>query len=338
MERKVGNGVMIHTMKDDTSLVPQKCPICLSASEFTPYFLGKHNYANKFEYSYFKCKECQMVFVNPMPDSKILEEIYCKEKYLEIFYQRPSPSNIYKGPIIESAQIHKDKIFLKKVLTKFIRERNFEKSTPSFFDFGCGNGSFLQYAKDLGFKVTGYEPIKENAEHLSNKLGFEILFGSLDEIESGANKKSFDVVFLADVLEHLIDPIKTLQQLKKMLKNNGILVLLSPLEDTNNLGVSTLKFLKGIKKILFDDQIANNPPYHLFLFNPNSLFNIVNLAKLQTIEKIFFSTEWPFVFDNKATLKRAVICAIIGKLSVITAETWLGKILQLQNRMIMVTR
>jgi SAM-dependent methyltransferase len=87
-------------------------------------------------------------------------------------------------------------------------------------DIGCGTGSISSMIRDLrNAEVVGIEPHPERARKAESE-GLEIFCGVYSpEIPRRFGK--FDVVLLADVLEHLVDPAGLLEQVKLALKPGG---------------------------------------------------------------------------------------------------------------------
>ena len=90
-------------------------------------------------------------------------------------------------------------------------------------DFGCGDGVFLELAKQVAEETVGVET---NEISLQRVLKKDIeCFSSLSEL--GKNKK-FDIITMHHVLEHLSNPIEILLQLKQFLKAEGKLIIEVP--------------------------------------------------------------------------------------------------------------
>ncbi len=97
----------------------------------------------------------------------------------------------------------------------------------SVLDVGSGGGEFLVRARDQGCDVQGVEPNTGYREHSIRRHHLDVR-ASLDEIEG-----CFDTITLFHVLEHLPQPVKTLQRLAGLLTRNGTLAIEVPnLEST----------------------------------------------------------------------------------------------------------
>ena len=90
-----------------------------------------------------------------------------------------------------------------------------------WLDFGCGLGGMLNEIGCEAYSAVGLEPNKTRLKY-SKQKGFKI-FERIDQIKDN----SLDVITLFHVLEHLLDPVKTLKLLKKLDKN-GIIIIEVP--------------------------------------------------------------------------------------------------------------
>lgn len=89
-------------------------------------------------------------------------------------------------------------------------------------DFGCGFGTLISYVKKRHNKeILGYE-INEKAKAVLNEKNIKYI-SFLDEINEG-----FDAIISSNVLEHIEDDEKTLNQLNNLLKKDGVIILYLP--------------------------------------------------------------------------------------------------------------
>jgi 2-polyprenyl-3-methyl-5-hydroxy-6-metoxy-1,4-benzoquinol methylase len=93
-------------------------------------------------------------------------------------------------------------------------------------DIGCGNGSFLQEAKRRGWETFGTELSPVNCRLAQERLGRPIHLGNLPDLELPA--RSFDVVTLWHVLEHVPEPNTMLAEIERILTPGGILIIEVP--------------------------------------------------------------------------------------------------------------
>ncbi len=97
-------------------------------------------------------------------------------------------------------------------------------------DVGCGRAALGRSIEDMGFRVTGIEfndtAIETARGRIGEVIGADILDHShVDEILAG---RKFDFLVMADVLEHLSDPLATLKFYRRFLAENGVVVISVP--------------------------------------------------------------------------------------------------------------
>lgn len=97
-------------------------------------------------------------------------------------------------------------------------------------DVGCGHGLLLDEARKRGYDTVGLELSRSNAEH-ARSLGLDVRELPLEAFGHGRNGDSpgsFDVVVLADVIEHLDDPVAAIDQCAALLRPRGVLCVVTP--------------------------------------------------------------------------------------------------------------
>ena len=97
-------------------------------------------------------------------------------------------------------------------------------------DVGCGEGYALSFFRNKGWQVKGLD-FSSAGVNSKNPICLDVLttgdvFELLDtEI---ANAEKYDVVWLQNVLEHVIYPLDLLKSLRSLVKPNGIAVITVP--------------------------------------------------------------------------------------------------------------
>ena len=94
-------------------------------------------------------------------------------------------------------------------------------------DFGCGIGVFLPTLSNSAGAVYVIDLFPEYAKRLVENLGLRVTF--VDNL-SDLTEESLDVIFAADVMEHLDDPAKYISTFKNKLKGQGRLIISGPTE------------------------------------------------------------------------------------------------------------
>ncbi len=99
------------------------------------------------------------------------------------------------------------------------------RPSGSLLDVGAGLGTFLSIARDRGWTVAGTEVSSTAIRYAATAYGIELMCGQLDETEFATR---FDVITLWHVLEHVPDPVVTLQAVRRLLAPRGRVVLALP--------------------------------------------------------------------------------------------------------------
>ena len=92
-------------------------------------------------------------------------------------------------------------------------------------DAGCGPGLLLDEARRRGHAVLGLELSHFAARHATEQLGLDVREVALEDFEDG---EGFDVVVMADVVEHLADPVAGIDRAAALLRPGGVLCVTTP--------------------------------------------------------------------------------------------------------------
>jgi SAM-dependent methyltransferase len=92
-------------------------------------------------------------------------------------------------------------------------------------DVGCGHGLLLDEARRRGFDAVGLELSRAAARHARGALGLDV---REEPIETFEDAEGFDAVVLADVLEHLDDPVAAVERCARLLRPGGVLCVVTP--------------------------------------------------------------------------------------------------------------
>jgi len=150
--------------------------------------------------------------------------------------------------------------------------RNVLKKESSLVDIGCGEGLFLQEAKNYVSAAYGVEPTKSYAAYAKEKMNLDVLQGTLESLEYPDN--SFDTVTMFHVLEHLSSPSQALTKIYSWLKKTGHIVIEVP-----NIESPTAQY-KGLNWELIY-------PEHRFYFSPSSLQQLLKKNNFEIISMRF---------------------------------------------------
>lgn len=190
---------------------------------------------------------------------------------------------------LEPAGYTKIKFILNSIKT-FL---NLQLKSLRVLDIGCGNGNISFALAALKCNVTGVDIDDDLVERLKRKsknLGISHLnFLKVDanNLNSLSNGK-FDVIIMSEVLEHLKNPLKTLQDAKALLKEKGFIIITIPnkfsleerLRQSINKSNFLIKFKNKLKsKINTQIQSSHDTP-HLHFFSYNDFAKVIQKAGL----------------------------------------------------------
>ncbi len=99
----------------------------------------------------------------------------------------------------------------------------------TILDVGCGIGHFGERVKAKGAIVVGIDISSEAVERARGVLD-EAYLGDVenDELPGALQGRQFDIVILAEFLEHLFQPELTMRKLKPLLKPDGFVLITTP--------------------------------------------------------------------------------------------------------------
>lgn len=129
----------------------------------------------------------------------------------------------YRYSVLES---RKAKNFMKDLAIKAVKKIN--KKNPSVLEIGSGDGGQLIHFLNLGCQVLGFEPSEFLAD-LARKNGINTVTGLFEKDSAEKLPKKFrkdvDIVVLSYTFDHLPDPLEFLKEVRRVLSDNGILII-----------------------------------------------------------------------------------------------------------------
>ena len=208
-------------------------------------------------------EELQLLKTHPQPSLENLPKYYESDDYI-------SHTDGSRSLFEKVYQLIKRKAIRDKV--KLITQRHPQKG--QLLDIGAGTGDFLLEAKNQNWKITGIEP-NDKAKTIALSKGVSFT-ESLEALEN----HSFDVITMWHVLEHVPDLKKQIQELKRLLKPNGTIIIAVPNYksfDAQHYG----KFWA-----------AYDVPRHLWHFSKTSIAKLFEREGMQLVKVL------PMIFDS----------------------------------------
>lgn len=132
----------------------------------------------------------------------------------------------------------------------------------SLLEIGFGQGSLLRRARAHGWQVIGTETSGVVTQRLASE-GFEVRLG--EDAAATVEPGSCDVVVMLEVLEHVADFRRTLDQARAALRQGGALLLSTPNADS-----LTRRIISSRWRVF--------APEHRWYFTPTSMRRALNAA------------------------------------------------------------
>lgn len=232
------------------SVTQLSCCICETDSYKTHY-----KWVNG--YDLVRCSECGLVYLDQyesegdfIESSKKDEKRFDKQK-IEYW----SFPNLYRK--------------YQDVFDGFFQERleriyRYSPHAHTLFDIGCGYGFFMNFCSRKGLEVEGIDLSQEAVEYVRSQFH---LNATLSTLEDFTFTKSYDVMILCDVLEHLANPGDQLKRIHEHMDRHGLLFIQVP-------NVIGLKIPRNHGYGL---------PFHLWQFNVKTLTLLLKKNGFSTI-------------------------------------------------------
>ena len=190
------------------------CNFCGSSKTSPVFVLKDIRMGLPGEYKLVQCSQCKLLFLNPQPSWIELKPHYSQEYHCFIPAIEDQPTGLIRWA----------KFYGVRRRCRAIIKR---KKTGRLLDIGCATGVFLnEMRKYPGWEVSGVEPIESAVEFARKRFGLDVFQGTL--LEYPYTAKSFDVVTLWDVLEHIPNPRENLELIYQILKPGGFIVIKIP--------------------------------------------------------------------------------------------------------------
>lgn len=203
------------------------------------------------------CSKCGFIFTRNPLDEEILNDEYKENAQ----YEFDSDNCLDENRNDYKLHCARQKSFLERVPGK----NNFK----SILEVGGASGYNLSLYKS--YEVLGIEPSRRNCINAENKYQVEMFCGTFDEFYKAENgEKTFDLIFLSYVLEHIVNPYEFIKKCEKI--NSKYIFIEVPTFD--------YKFI--------DEPYAMFIDQHVNMFTLESLQNLMNKCGYNLLEAEMF--------------------------------------------------
>lgn len=190
----------------------QACPLCSSAGF---HQIGEYSCAHHHVYSsplppvmvWMKCDACGHVFTGG----------YFTPEALNIMFKKTQPVQTPGSATAEGRGVWGAVVSMISQL----RGWNYD---GAWLDVGFGSGALVAVAVEFGYRAAGID-LREQSVNAMTAMGYEAYAASLGQI---GQPGYFDVISMADVLEHTPFPEEEIKNARRLLKPGGHLFVSTP--------------------------------------------------------------------------------------------------------------
>lgn len=272
------------------TLAQPLCYICSSPGRILYQGLADRLFNAPGKWNIKQClnPECGLLWLDPIPTEEDIGKVYLSyythgdiNNVSESFLRR-IVDFINKGYFAIRYKYLREQITVwQKILGLLVyfdpglkSEADFEvmylpsQTNGRLLDVGCGDGRFIIKMRDLGWQVEGVE-IDPVAVEIAKSNKLQVNLGELAEQKYPAN--SFDIIVLKSVIEHLCDPLDVLVECRRILKDSGSLMIITPNAKSR------------IHNIYKENWFCLDPPRHRNVFSPPALKFLVQKAGFKNV-------------------------------------------------------
>ncbi|MBV8252526.1 MAG: class I SAM-dependent methyltransferase [Chitinophaga sp.] len=249
-----------------TLIYRNTCPLC-GSSQIHEVLTAKDYTVSKENFGIWHCGGCSGRFTQNVPDGASIGKYYQSQEYI-------SHTETREGLI--NRLYHSVRKITLRSKQNWVRSATGLKQ-GKLLDIGSGTGAFLHYMKTGGWDVTGLEPDETARANAKQLYGIEAL--PIEQLFS-LPAEEFDAITMWHVLEHVHDLHHYLDQLRKLVKPGGAIIIAVP--NYTSLDASYYKAFWA----------AYDVPRHLYHFSPTSMESLLAQHNIKVVKK------HPMVFDG----------------------------------------
>lgn len=181
----------------------------------------------------YECKTCpscgtmQTSTGEPQSLGEVYSAIYRNSPVISGYKRYQAYATLTSNPITRKlfSVEHAENIYLGAVY--FLKHLDKNPSDLKVLEVGCGLGYTTALLSRSGYRAVGTDFNEHACAEARRRYGGEFISGSLNDVME-KHGRTFDVIVCLEVIEHVEDPFNFISKMKKLLRQDGCLILSSP--------------------------------------------------------------------------------------------------------------
>lgn len=237
--------------------VPVPCAIC-GGLRTTPLY-------RKWEHDIARCASCSLVYATPRAAERTILARYSGE----YFWHEYLPALGVVDGRYDLEAFDRRYAPMLELLSRATDGRR-------LVEIGTGAGFFLKAAERRGWKVAGVELSADGVAFARDRLGLDVRRERAEDMSFAP--ATFDAAVMLDVIEHLFEPQRALEAVRRALVPGGLLVVLTP------------NFNALSRHALGVDWAILSPLEHMYYFTERTLRRLLERTGFAAVR---FEREYP---------------------------------------------
>lgn len=307
------DATVLEAFVDQETEIVRRCALCGSERAQVLFTSGDRRHRQPGLFAFLRCDACGLGRLSPRPRQAILERYYPSDDYYA-YQPEADRSGLLSCRAVDvraaiwAAELlalgyplprHRFVSTGRKVLPRELWRRFTYgwEGIPRYvaggrvLDIGCGNGAFLALLRQAGWEVVGVDASRAAARTARASFGIDVHTTTLED--APLPQRGFDFIHMSHVIEHVEDPVTTLDQVARLLRPGGQLYIETPNVDSFSL------------KQWHADWLHVDSPRHLWMFSHHTLARALGEAGL-TMDRLygrggfrFYRWEWTFQQEER---------------------------------------
>ncbi len=213
-------------------------------------------YKNVINYkSILRCKKCGVWVKYPILSKEAIREIYGENYYNSWEYSKEN---------LELLRAIKRPLYI-----SILKEIKPSSKPFRLLDVGCAMGISLEVAAEIGLKPYGIEISEFAGKIAKEKFGDAVTISDIKDTD--LLDDNFDAITMVDFFEHISDPVLILKKICKSLKDQSLLVIVTP----NSSSISS-KIMRGGWPHIKEE--------HVYYYSPAAIEHVLHKCGFEIIK------------------------------------------------------